>query len=516
MADSVIARQQGDDYQARYFWLKACELYRQNTTATRIQWEMSEGHGFDDIAVYHQGGRLDSHSGNLVEQEYYQVKYHVNHSSGFTCELLMDPTFIGNKTESLLQRLLVNFRRDPNSYAHSLYYIVNTWGLVHADPIAKIVGNNGAIVSNYLFDGSTDASAMGQVRKKWREHLGLASDDELKPILAQLRIVYNAPLFDDLTSHLNAGLELAGLSPISSTQRSCIYTGLIQKLHAEGRKTFTKEELWEILVQEKLHLEKKAVVDNRYTAGVRTFQRGTENLPYGSADFLCLLQHFQGRFAIDEKLWGSNILPALESFSTAIIAKGGPVVMHLDTHLTLAFALGYHLDSKSGIGTTIVQKTRAGRIEFNVDPNSDGYRMHAGDTNWQIKEDMLEEEANDVALIVNITHDIYWNVFEYLSGQVTGVRRIISASILDRPSGAAIRDGNHLAVAVDQLVTELRFRQTAVERQGRIHLFIAAPNAFAFTLGQNFRSFGAVRLYEFDFENARTGTYLPSIDLPKQ
>src|ERR1700722_6519613 len=198
MADSIVPRQQGDDYQARFFWFKACDLYRHNTTTTRIQWEMSEGHGFDDIAVYHKPGRLDSNSGNPIEQEDYQVKYHVNHAKGFTCDLMMDPNFIGNKTESLLQRLFVNYRQDRGAYARALYYIVNTWGLVHADPIATIVGNNGAIVLNKLFVGATEASVMGEVRKKWREHLKLASDDDLKPIRAQLRIIYNAPFFDDL------------------------------------------------------------------------------------------------------------------------------------------------------------------------------------------------------------------------------------------------------------------------------------------------------------------------------
>lgn len=28
MANAVIARNQGDDYQAKYFWLKACRLFQ--------------------------------------------------------------------------------------------------------------------------------------------------------------------------------------------------------------------------------------------------------------------------------------------------------------------------------------------------------------------------------------------------------------------------------------------------------------------------------------------------------
>ena len=46
------------------------------------------------------------------------------------------------------------------------------------------------------------------------------------------------------------------------------------------------------------------------------------------------------------------------------------------------------------------------------------------------------------------------------------------------------------------------------------HLFIAAPNGFTFFAGQRAIVLGPTRLYEFDFEGERGGTYRPSLTLP--
>ena len=48
---------------------------------------------------------------------------------------------------------------------------------------------------------------------------------------------------------------------------------------------------------------------------------------------------------------------------------------------------------------------------------------------------------------------------------------------------------------------------------GRVHLFIAGPNAFAFFLGQNQPAFGPVTLYEWDFDGLRDRNYSPSLEI---
>ena len=47
-----------------------------------------------------------------------------------------------------------------------------------------------------------------------------------------------------------------------------------------------------------------------------------------------------------------------------------------------------------------------------------------------------------------------------------------------------------------------------------IHLFVAAPNAFSFFLGQRQPSLGRIKLYEYDFEGLNGGGYRASLSLP--
>ena len=47
-----------------------------------------------------------------------------------------------------------------------------------------------------------------------------------------------------------------------------------------------------------------------------------------------------------------------------------------------------------------------------------------------------------------------------------------------------------------------------------LHLFIAAPDAFMFFLGQRQPGLGKTTLYEYDFEGENGGGYKPSPSLP--
>jgi hypothetical protein len=47
----------------------------------------------------------------------------------------------------------------------------------------------------------------------------------------------------------------------------------------------------------------------------------------------------------------------------------------------------------------------------------------------------------------------------------------------------------------------------------KTHIFLAAPNAFSFFLGQHQRAIGTVTLYEWDFERLRGGGYSVSLSI---
>lgn len=515
MSNAVIARQQGDEYQAKFFWYKACNLYRRDSNAVKIAWEFNDSPGFDDVSIYYDPAILDLTTDQKIQAKFFQVKFHVDHSKGFSCEALMDPTFIGNTTESLLQRLHKNFINDAVFFSRSQFYIVNTWGIDHSDPFKKLVDNNGAIRMNILFDGSSGKSIMGHIRTKWQNHLGLSSIEDLKPILTQLRILHGSKGLESFTEDLNFRLAQVGLQTISETKRASVYTDLIQKLHVQQRKVFTKEELMNILKEENLIVETVELKEDAYRIGIRSFKKGTDTIAFETEEYLCLLHHFAGRFMLDEKLWETEIVPALNKFTEKIASQSKPVHIHLDTHQTIAFALGYYLDSKSGVSTAVIQKTRNnGRILYKADSASPDYLKYETERNWIYNEIIKNECASDVAVILNVTHDIKGDVESFITNNLPDISKIISASIIGGPSGNSIKDGNHILFAIQELITKLKRDRTANEKKGSVHFFIAAPNALIFALGQNVKSLGRLKLYEYDFENNRNGTYNLSIKLP--
>lgn len=67
----------------------------------------------------------------------------------------------------------------------------------------------------------------------------------------------------------------------------------------------------------------------------------------------------------------------------------------------------------------------------------------------------------------------------------------------------------------EALLPRLRQR-TPEERDGRLHIFYAGPNALQFYLGQLARPLGRIVLYEYDFEGQQVAQerYQPSIELP--
>src|SRR5438270_685112 len=104
MANAVIPRKQGDDYQARFFWLHACRLFQPHAKVARVGFELDRVKAFDDVAVFYEPPITDEYGAPLAA-DYYQVKFHVDLAGAFTWRGLMDPGFINATSVSLLERV---------------------------------------------------------------------------------------------------------------------------------------------------------------------------------------------------------------------------------------------------------------------------------------------------------------------------------------------------------------------------------------------------------------------------
>ncbi len=465
--------------------------------------------GFDDVSISYNPPKK-SRYGYDVDNEHFQIKFHIAHNNAMTFASLTDPSFIGATSESLLQKLYINYQSSQDNYIRSTYSMVNIWGVDRDDLLYELLDNNGGILIDKLFDGKGVKSKTGSARKQLMDHLGITSENDLKVILRHFRILDNSKGIEATETDMIFALNSIGLKTDGWNKRVNPYPQLIMRLHEEKKNQLTKDALFQILSEEDLWVTTTTQdVSINFVLGLRTFRRGTDSIRLETDHYLCLLHHFKGRYVLDENLWQAEILPALEQLSDIAISQPKPVLLHLDCHISTAFAMGYLMDQKTGVFVSVVQKVFNGnRIIY-----SPSYTLTSLDGPlWTINQEKINNE-NEIAISISISRDVNDDVTSYINSNLPSVSNHINFAINPSPGITSIIDGDHVVNCVDELIN---FLETNFKGNPNriIHLFISSPNVFAFYLGRHSKVLGKIVLYEFDFEKLKSGTYEPSIQLP--
>lgn len=511
MSNAAIPRMQGDDYQARFFWLQACRLFEEHSKVVRVGYELDVIKSFDDVVVSY-AVPIPDERGDLIQAEYYQVKFHVSLAGAFTWEALVTPEFIGASSVSFLQRLHMAQQMTASAGQTSRFHMLAPWTVHPDDPLASLVSNQGGEIRlQVLFDGTGSRSAMGRIRSAWKTHLGLRSDKELERLLRPLRIHANKWDLDSLRDRLNDKLRLAGLSPVEAGCQVHPYDDLIRKVHATGQKEFTSDQIREICEREGLWRGILAQEKQAVQVGIRSFMRWAEHMEDETDYMLCLVRHFDNRNIREPMLWQEAVFPELESFLSKTLRRQQSYNLHLDTHTSIAFAIGYCLDPKSGIDVAPLQRTQSGSSLWQPLPGS-AVQLPT----WSLEEIVCASGGSDVALAIGVTHDVLNDVQIYVSNSLPSVRRILSCKIRPYPSSSAVRDGTHALSLAQELVSIVRQNRSTEERKSALHVFAAAPNGVVFFLGQLARSLGECVIYEYQFDRSIPGQYQPSLKFPPQ
>ena len=181
MADAVVALWHGANYQARVFWDNALNLLMPESRVVEVTFEANGPKAFDDVVVRYDPPVARS-GPHRVSAEYHQIKWHVERGGRFGYEDFIEPDFIGAQSFSLLKRLQEARGTAP---ATAQFTFLTTHRIKDGDPLAVLIsGNDRTLLVERLFDGTTDRSRMGKVRKCWREHLDLDDDEELRDRLS--------------------------------------------------------------------------------------------------------------------------------------------------------------------------------------------------------------------------------------------------------------------------------------------------------------------------------------------
>lgn len=507
MTQAVVTRRDGDTFQARMFWLHAAHLLDDESTVMRVGFEAGP-RGFDDIWVEYDPAHAPKNQfGDAILVERMQCKWHAT-GGYYTFEDLTLPAFINAQTTSMLQRAYSALQHDRTAGRTSKLWLVTNHRTHADDPLHGLLRMKSFTLNiDEMFEGKTERSAMFKLRKLWMEHLGI-DEVELRALGVALGLAHTSDSLDMLRGRLDTACRVAGLRRPEPASSSTIYDGNIFEWVGQRRTEFDRKTFREKCGDEGL-LARPEKSARMY--GVKTFEHASDRLELVCKGTLNLVSAFDDRFIRDTEAWKASLQPQLKEFLLGLPAEEGRLRLAIDAHATIAFAAGAVLDTKSGRVTEIVQRSPTHTV-WSANDQSPSPLWPT----WVFEEEIISAEGQGTACAVSVTRDTAAVVRQYAAQKLPGMRRLLIAR-LSVPSGqTVIACGAHANQLAESLANRLKSDREAdpAHFMGRVHLFVAAPNAFTFFLGRHVQVLKPVTLYEFDFGRERHGSYDPSLSYP--
>jgi hypothetical protein len=498
----VAARTEGDVFQGMVFWLHAAMLLRPSSRVVQVTIENDKADGVDDVSVHYAAPGINA-GGRPCVADYFQVKYHVDQSAAYASDNFCDPAFIG-ATRSLLRRFHDAQSRLGNGEGWHRLHLISNWQWDASDKLGPLLrqSEEGALPDRFFSE--SPRSALGRIRKAWREHLEL-TDQAFDDFARRLRLRVDYLSRPELKERLNERLINVGLREIPVDKTQSIYDSLTQQIVMNGTNSFTPQTFRAFCEQEGLLVAPPPA--GPPVVGIRSFMRFAERMEDECASFVCVAENFEGRHIRAAESWQNAVLPSVATFlkESSPSLRAGENHLLLECHNSIAFLAGYELDRKSGAQVFPVQKG----VRMSVwKPGTSG---NVADSTWSTTASPTSSAGGDVAVAVSVSRDALADVKAFADG-VASIGTIVDARPTSGIGQRAVAGAEHAVALADNLAEVIRANRP--KKAGTTHLFISAPNALAFFLGQHRGALGNLQLYEFDFEGEQGGSYSPSIRLP--
>lgn len=499
MAEAVTARWHGDNYQSRVFWENAMNLLDDTSCVVEVTFEASGPKAFDDVVVKYDPPVARS-GPDRIHADYHQVKYHVDRGGHFGYKDFTDPAFIGAVSFSLLERLR---NAQAVTTAPSLFTFLTTYRVSPTDPLAPLIsGNDRTLMLERLFDGTTDRSKLGKIRKCWREHLGLADDEALRGVLRGFRIVDGHRSLEELRSQINLKAKVVGMLTCSAADSDFRYDELARQLKSRGLAAFTRESLLVLAREEGLLDGAASPTETHLPIAMRSFLGPASDLTGASPEnTLMLTDDFCQRYLQDGRDWQGDIRPKVQSFLAGKAKLSRNLRLILDAHASIAFLAGTVFDVKSGIDVQLVQKGRVGSRVWRADDGTTGARFDETVTSVGV--------GRDIAILLSAAQDVAPHARAYMGKARLNVGTLLEFSFGNGPGQQSIQGGAHGAALAEQVANAIR-RTKADDPDAVVHLFASGPNSILFYLGQQQQAIAPCIVYEFDFDRRGDKSYQPS------
>ena len=209
---------------------------------------------------------------------------------------------------------------------------------------------------------------------------------------------------------------------------------------------------------------------------------------------LDLTDLFIDRDPIHAEVWSREIPPRIAQALPALAILPQPLLLALQTHLSIAWFIGTKLTPKVGISVLLRQRTNAGEEIWDGSIPQEPPEA----SRWQVS-DMELNRGDDLALVVSVTRPALADAERSIRSLALPIRHLLHVQ-LPEISQSAIADGSHARWLADELVRQAS-RLVQAHLPPRIHLFLACPAALAFLLGQQAEALGPTTVYEFPYNH---------------
>lgn len=482
MSNATSARQFGDDYQALVFWKYATMMLSGALQIEKIIYENDKIKSFDDI-VLHYSKPQRFRSTNIMN-DYIQVKFHMSKTDMFTVDNLINPKFINADTYSILDNILRAYKElGKDEFERCRFVIYSNWDIDQKDVLYKLISNvDSSFNLKALTNGKTSKSKMGAVRSKLCKHLNI-DEETLLTLLKQVRLLTGKESYCDILSQINIELRNNRLKIIEGNSDRSEYISLIREWNKREIREFDDKQLRELLESNNMFISDT----NETRIGVKSFKKNTKGMQKRAYRMLDLTDYFDGRFLVNGT-W-ENIYCKLDEFVDNLPSEKQYIV-ELQTHSSIAFALGNIMNSVSGIDATPIQKTMSGSKEWSHKQNvNTGY-------NGLIEKIDSYHRGEDTVIALSISNDIYADVRSFIKNNMLSIDLAFFLN-MPEPGVDAVLNDDHAWALVAQIDSIIRKRMSEIKK-GTIHIFSSCPNAIMFNWGKMTRLYGNIQMYEYD------------------
>jgi hypothetical protein len=476
MANQVVPRLTGDDYQHLYGWWKALLLLKDSERVSHVRIEDPDAGSVDDVTVYrHSQGRLPDEFFHY----FFQVKYHANHSQQYGIDNLLEHKPNGT---SLLQKFHRTWKdlRTSRPQEPVLLHLVSNWSWNGGnDDLGSFVSGTDDQLTREFFAAALRTQA-GKLRERLREHLGI-DEEELTMFLRSIKFELGAGCWKSIRDRVSERMEHFDLKHDEAALVTC--SGLVRNWIIERRGDITRTAFERLLRENHLYEEKAA--NSGTSIHLTTIQaRAFPLMPDYVLDWR---EYFEGapnrkghRIRRQED-WDEKLLPGLLQIEAEVAHRESRLIRARGfARLSAWFGFGYVFSRVAGY--TIEVQQNEDRFWRSDDQSSTGFYMEVQNEVQLIEHAVGRGGERLVACGISVTGDLKEDVLQDLQ-----YRENVEAAIFLRPAAGlgmnAFQSAGDVVSFVDQ--TKLLLREF-VKRHGanELLLYYFGPLSGACFLGQ--------------------------------